>query len=227
MWKNIVHLTSKSTIAHCVRWTPKPLRGFLAGVLGVMFSRGSTLIRDLLLKVIERLVDLLLGIKSLLEKEQKSSQSDVAPALLLTYEEKKVDAKRAKKFSKSHRAYVGKPYILQCSEAIFSEEERRSLLRYGSWLSALASNKIMPETPAQVEFLQMCQEIRGLNFSGMLEYYQNKSDELDVLRAVWLKYLCRIKFERDNPNLPKENIKVDWGWHGPPIHSGDHVFFSK
>ena len=191
-----------------------------------MFLRGSTLIRDLLLRVVERLVDLLLGIKALLENN-KSTQGCVEPVLPLTYEDKKVDEKRAKKFSKAHRAYVGKSYILQCSEAIFNEDERRSLIRYGSWLSALASNKIKPETPAQVEFLKMCQEIRGLNFSGMLEYYQKKSDELDVLRAVWLKYLCRIKFERDNPNLPKENIKIDWGWHGPPIHSGDHVFFSK
>ncbi|CUA88699.1 hypothetical protein Ga0061064_2298 [Pseudidiomarina woesei] len=192
-----------------------------------MFSRRSALIRDLLVKVIERLVDLLLGFKSLLLQKKNSTQGGVEPILVLTYEEKKVDQKRAKKFSKAHRAYVGKPYILQCSEVIFSEDERKSLMRYGSWLSALASNKIKPETPAQEEFLQMCQEIRGLSFSGMLAYYQNKSDELDVLRAVWLKYLCRVKFERDNPNLPKENIKVDWGWHGPPIHSGDHVFFSK
>ena len=185
------------------------------------------MLRDLLSKFIDLLVNALLALKSSLASRKKPDTNYEPPVFLLTYEEKKADEKQAKKFSKAHREFVGKPYTLQCSSCIFTEDEHRSLLRYGSWLSALASDRINPETAGQEEFTRMCKEVRGMDLKGMLTYYKNKLGELDTLRAVWLKYLCRIKFERDNPNLPKENVKVDWGWQGPPIHSGVHVFFSK
>lgn len=174
----------------------------------------------ILIYCLEALVKLLLSIKYRLETPSK-----IHPQVSL--EERKADEKQAQKLSPEHRKYFGKNYELQCSPSIFSDEEHKNIIRYGSWLSALAFKKINPETSAQAEFVGMYEEIKTLSFKEMHNYYLSKSNEIDDLRALWFKYLCRIKYEKENPDFVQNKSETDWGWHGPPIHSGLHVFFSK
>lgn len=128
--------------------------------------------------------------------------------------------------SKVHRALINKPYSIQCKTEVFTLAELDIIDKYGAWLSALSSNKITPETKEQQLFIEDCQRFRALNLNEMLSYFRDRDDRGSI-QSVWFKYLCRLKFERENPNVVNAKTKVDWGWQGPPIESGDHVFFSK
>ena len=128
--------------------------------------------------------------------------------------------------SGEHRALINKPYTTQCKREIFSREELEILNKYGAWLSALASNQIKPETKEQRDFIEECQHFRSLETKEMLSYFRNRNDSGSI-QTVWFKYLCRIKFERENPSLINDETKVDWGWQGSPVNSEGHVFFSK
>ncbi|WP_108132946.1 MULTISPECIES: DUF413 domain-containing protein [Halomonas] len=128
--------------------------------------------------------------------------------------------------SKEHRALINKPYRVQCKIEVFTLAELDIINKYGTWLSALTSNKINPETNDQKLFIEECQRFRSLNLNEMLSYLSNRGDSGSI-QTVWFKYLCRLKFERENPSILNDKTKVDWGWQGPPIESGDHVFFSK
>lgn len=128
--------------------------------------------------------------------------------------------------SKEHRSLINKPYSMQCKTEVFTQSEIDIINKYGAWLSALASNKVNPETNEQKLFVEECQRFRSLSLNQMLSYFSNLDDSGSI-QSVWFKYLCRIKFERENPNIVNDKTKVDWGWQGPPIESGNHVFFSK
>ena len=128
--------------------------------------------------------------------------------------------------SAEHRALINKPYSIQCKSEVFSQAELDVINKYGSWLSALASNRIKPETTEQKRFIEECHRFRVLETKEMLNYFSHCSDRGSI-QSIWFKYLCRIKFERENPNLTNGKIKIDWGWQGPPLESGDDVFFSK
>lgn len=128
--------------------------------------------------------------------------------------------------SKEHRALINKPYNMQCKTEVFTLVELDIMNKYGTWLSALASHQINPETNDQKLFVDECQRFRSLSINEMLSYFSNHDDSGSI-QSVWFKYLCRIKFERENPSIVNDKTKVDWGWQGPPIESGDHVFFSK
>ena len=128
--------------------------------------------------------------------------------------------------SKEHRALINKPYTIQCKTEVFTLAELDVINKYGAWLSALTSNQIPPETNEQRLFIEECQRFRALNLNEMLSYFNNRDDSGSI-QSVWFKYLCRLKFERDNPSIVNDKVKVDWGWQGPPIESGDHVFFSE
>ncbi|MBB1309730.1 hypothetical protein H5162_09865 [Pseudoalteromonas sp. SR41-8] len=128
--------------------------------------------------------------------------------------------------SKEHRALINKPYSMQCKTEVFTLAELEIINKYGAWLSALASNQINPETKGQKLFVEECQRFRALNLKEMLSYFSNR-DKGGSIQSVWFKYLCRLKFERDNPSIINDKIKVDWGWQGPPIESGEYVFFSR
>jgi len=128
--------------------------------------------------------------------------------------------------SKEHRALINMPYVLQCKTEVFTQAELDVINKYGAWLSALASNQINLETSEQELFVEECHYFRTLSINEMLSYFSNRND-CGSIRTVWFKYLCRIKFERENPSIVSDKTKIDWGWQGPPIASGDHVFFSK
>lgn len=125
-----------------------------------------------------------------------------------------------------HKKLIGKPYNLQCKTDIFSEDELEILYKYGCWLSALSSGNIEPDTPKQNEFIKECQHFRKLTIKQMLSYFETKTDE-NIIQSTWFKYICRIKFERENPNILADEIVVDWGWQGPPINSNEDAFFSS
>jgi uncharacterized protein YifE (UPF0438 family) len=141
-------------------------------------------------------------------------------------ENNKTAPKVKKARSSAHKDLIGKTYKLQCKSDVFTHEELEVLYNYGAWLSALASNKIEPETQEQADFVRNCQEFRLLSLFEMSSYYQGVPCD-DAIQATWFKYICRIKFERENPKLLSRASSVDWGWHGPPISSGGSVFFSK
>lgn len=122
---------------------------------------------------------------------------------------------------------IGKPYKLQCKDDIFNEDELEVLYKYGAWLSALAANKVKAETVKQVEFVNECQTFRRLPLNDMLSYFASKTDNNSFIQSTWFKYISRIKFERENPNLITGEVSVNWGWQGPPVCSGDNVFFSN
>ncbi len=122
---------------------------------------------------------------------------------------------------------IGKPYKLQCKDDIFNEDELEVLYKYGVWLSALAANQVKAETIKQVEFVNECQTFRLLPLNDMLSYFASKTDDNSFIQSTWFKYICRIKFERENPNLITNEVSVNWGWQGPPVCSGDKVFFSN
>ncbi|MDQ9091548.1 DUF413 domain-containing protein [Pseudoalteromonas haloplanktis] len=128
--------------------------------------------------------------------------------------------------STEHRALINKPYSMQCKTEVFTLAELEIINKYGAWLSALASNQINPETNEQKIFVEECQRFRTLNLNEMLSYFSNRDDGGSI-QSVWFKYLCRLKFEKENPSIVNEETKVDWSWQGPPVESGDHVFFSK
>jgi len=128
--------------------------------------------------------------------------------------------------SEEHRALINKPYTIQCKSEIFSQAELDIINKYGAWLSALASNQIKPETKEQNLFIEECQNFRSLKINEMFSYFRRRNDNGSI-QAVWFKYLCRMKFERENPSVINDKARIDWGWQGPPIESGDHVFFSK
>src|SRR5690606_29620629 len=119
-----------------------------------------------------------------------------------------------------------KPYAMQCKSEVFSLEELDILNRYGAWLSALASNQIKPETIEQRRFVEECQRFRTLGINDMLSYFRNSSDGSSI-QKVWFKYLCRIKFERENSSLINDETKFVWGWQGPFVESEEHAFFSN
>ena len=128
--------------------------------------------------------------------------------------------------SREHRALINKPYNIQCKTEVFTLAELDIINEYGSWLSALASNQINPETKEQHVFVDGCQNFRTLDINEMFSYFSDRDDNGSI-QSVWFKYLCRSKFERESPNTVSEKVKVDWGWQGSPMKSGDHVFFSK
>lgn len=130
--------------------------------------------------------------------------------------------------SSEHKRLIGNKYRLQCKDYVFTSEEINILEKYGAWLSALASDKIKPETDMQEAFVKECKLFRVLSSQDMFSYHQNVHNS-NLIQATWFKYLCRIKFERENPNITNERVKAEWGWQGAPANSGsgDHVFFSK
>ncbi|EKN3392660.1 hypothetical protein O1Y80_000810 [Yersinia enterocolitica] len=128
--------------------------------------------------------------------------------------------------SQEHNELIGKEYKLQCKENVFTDEELDILNMYGAWLSALVANKIRPETPMQKKFVQECRHFRELPVENMLIFYKNHKN-LNSIQATWFKYLCRIKIERENPIILEEDIRINWGWQGPPLNSHDHVLFFK
>jgi hypothetical protein len=130
-------------------------------------------------------------------------------------------------FPLEQKKLIDKPYKLQCKDDIFNEHELEILYKYGAWLSALAANQVKAETIKQVEFVNECQAFRLLPLNDMLSYFTIKEGDNNVIQSTWLKYICRIKFERENLNIISHEVSVNWGWQGPPVCSGDNVFFSN
>ena len=77
--------------------------------------------------------------------------------------------------SQEHRALINKPYSIQCKTEVFTLAELDIIDKYGAWLSALASNKITPETKEQQLFFEDCQRFRALNLNEMLSYFRNRT----------------------------------------------------
>ena len=148
-----------------------------------------------------------------IEKTQKPS-----PKPITKIKDKKPSIKSDlvnKKACPEQRKLIGEPFHFQCKEEVFTSHEIEILRTYGEWLRALASRKAKPKTPEQEKFVEECQEFRKLKLNEMLIFFENKK-EYNLTQATWFKYICRLKFERENPALTDSSAHVDWGWQGPP-----------
>ncbi len=114
---------------------------------------------------------------------------------------------------------------MQCKDYIFNEDELEVLYKYGAWLSALSAKQVEATTAKQIAFVGECQTFKCLSLNDMLSYFSDITDHNNYIQATWFKYLCRIKFERENPDLMTNEVTVNWGWQGPSLFSGDNRFF--
>ena len=113
------------------------------------------------------------------------------------------------KASPEQRTLINEPYVFQCKKEVFTVHEIEILSTYGVWLRALAAGQFAPETPEQKKFVEECKAFRKLNLGEMLRFFESKR-ESNIIQATWFTYICRIKFERENPNLTDTKVPVDW-----------------
>ena len=106
--------------------------------------------------------------------------------------------------SAKHKRYRDKSYNLLCSDEVFNENEIEILTEYGSWLSALASEKIEPETDSQREFVKLCKDNQDLPLSEMIKNLKTINPETSKIQFVWFKYLCRKQAEKEDPEFIKD-----------------------
>lgn len=99
----------------------------------------------------------------------------------------------------SHRKHRDKPYQILCNEEVFSDDEFDTLEEYGSWLSALMLEEIKPETDSQREFINLCKNYQNLPLREMFNTLKSSKLNINSIQFVWFKYLCRIKYEIENP----------------------------
>ncbi|EAZ83056.1 DUF413 domain-containing protein [Algoriphagus machipongonensis] len=74
-------------------------------------------------------------------------------------------------------------FIVDCSHAIFSEEELDTLKKYGHWFMALTSGELNPISELQGEFIKVAK--REKNPTSPFEW-------------AWFKYLGRKRIEEEH-----------------------------
>lgn len=122
----------------------------------------------------------------------------------------------AKNIPDQHRQLLRIPYDLKCSRTPFSDEEVFVLEKYGTWLSALANGEIPPETEEQRRFIDLVNEYRKMEFTEATGRF-HATPPYNPVQRDWIKYLLRLRWERDNQEAMGKERKADWGWHGPPV----------
>lgn len=105
--------------------------------------------------------------------------------------------------SEKHKKYRDISYNIICNDEIFNDHEFDILTEYGSWLNALASEKIEPETDSQREFIKHCKNNQNLPLSEMLKDLKNINPKTNKIQFIWFKYLCRIQAEKEDPEFIK------------------------
>lgn len=90
---------------------------------------------------------------------------------------------------------IGEPFKFQCDVSIFNEEEYNALFEYGVWLRALTLKNIEPNTKSQEQFLEECDFFKSLTADEMSDYLR-VHDKDSIIQYSWLKYLWRIKREK-------------------------------
>lgn len=108
------------------------------------------------------------------------------------------------KISSDQRNLINEPFFFQCKEQVFTTHETEILRTYGVWLRALGSGKITPETPEQKNFVKECRAFRKLELGQMLRFFEAKK-ESNIIQATWFKYICRMKYESENPAISDVN----------------------
>ena len=87
------------------------------------------------------------------------------------------------KASEDHKKYLDQDFDVT-PRKLFDPEEIRILEQFGRWMLALMLREIRPETDAQARFLEVC---------------EGKSEPETKFEKVWMKYVARKRWERDNP----------------------------
>jgi uncharacterized protein YifE (UPF0438 family) len=96
-----------------------------------------------------------------------------------------------------HLAYLRRrPFVFNCSTAIFPADELEALAEYGNWLEALASGAIRPATPEQERFLQVDRE---------------EAEPSTVCERAWVRLKGRREYEAEEGRAPAPQPKQDYG----------------
>jgi hypothetical protein len=73
-------------------------------------------------------------------------------------------------------------FQIDCSHAIFSEEELDTLKKYGHWFMALTSGELNPISDLQIEFIKVA---------------KREKDPVSPFEWAWFKYLGRKRIEEE------------------------------
>jgi len=82
-------------------------------------------------------------------------------------------------------------FKIDCSHAIFSNEELDTLKKYGHWFMALTSGELDPISDLQVEFIKVA---------------RREKNPVSPFEWVWFKYLGRKRIEAEQG----DNLKIQY-----------------
>lgn len=92
-----------------------------------------------------------------------------------------------------HHQYIRQkgPFRIECSRAIFSNEEIELLEKYGHWFAALIDGILEPFTDEQKAFIDV---------------FKNNEKPFTPEQVAWFKYIKRLELEHKHP----EKFKLDY-----------------
>ncbi len=96
----------------------------------------------------------------------------------------------------NHLTYIHQkgPFQINCSRAIFSNEEIELIEKYGHWFEALVSGILSPITEEQKAFIQV---------------FKNHEKPFTPEQVAWFKYIKRLELEQNNPEKFNLNYTSD------------------
>lgn len=104
--------------------------------------------------------------------------------------------------SKEHLKYRKIKFAPNVTESLFNEQDIELLQTYGSWLAALMTGEIKPETLAQERFVIVC------------EGHEQPATDFE---KIWVRYIKRKLWESENPEyvgMQENEVLVNLGITG-------------
>lgn len=85
-------------------------------------------------------------------------------------------------------------FKMDCSEAIFSNEEREIIEKYGNWFKALISGELEPYTEKQKLFIEVA---------------KGKREPISIEEKTWFKYTKRKEIEEKHGHVLNSRPKLE------------------
>jgi uncharacterized protein YifE (UPF0438 family) len=94
---------------------------------------------------------------------------------------------------KSHLTYIHQKgsFQINCSRAIFSNEEIALIEKYGHWFEALINGTLTPISQEQKDFINI---------------FQHNERPITPEQIAWFKYIKRLELEQKNPKNSTSTI---------------------